>query len=67
MDEKCVVGGVGRVKVNALLLSEALNLRIFLQVLLRLVLHVVIEGHDDLLGVVNLLGTNGHELGRDGP
>ena len=57
----------GRIEDDILLLCKLLDLAVLLQVLLRLVLHIVVESHDDLLWVVDLGGSNAHELESDGP
>jgi hypothetical protein len=56
-----------RIEIHALLLGKLLNLPILFQVCLALVLDVVIEGHNDLLGIVDLGGSDGHELQGDWP
>lgn len=55
------------VEDDILLLRKLFNLAVLLQVLLGLVLDIVIEGHDDLVGVIDLGGTNAHELEGYGP
>ena len=57
----------GAIEDDIVLLSKLLNLLVLLQVLLGLVLDVVVEGHDDLLGVADLGRADGHELEGNRP
>ncbi len=57
----------GRIEIHALLLRKLLNLLVLLEVRLTLVLHVMVESHNNLLRVVDLACTNGHELQRNRP
>ena len=50
-----------------MLLSERLDLPVFLKVGLARVLDIVIKGHDSLLRVVNLGGSHGHVAEYDRP
>ena len=56
-----------RVEDDVLLLGEFFNLVVLLQVLLRLVLHIVVERHDDLFRVVDLGCADGHKFQSDRP
>ena len=56
-----------RVEFHTLLLGKLFNLPVFLQILFGLVLHIMVEGHNNLLRVVQLGGPDGHELERNGP
>ena len=57
----------GAIEDDIVLLSKLLDLLVLLQVLLGLVLDVVVEGHDDLLGVADLGRADGHELEGNRP
>lgn len=57
----------GREEPHSMLLCELLDQAVLLEVGLRLVLNVVVQRHDNLVGIVDLGGANGHELGRDRP
>jgi hypothetical protein len=46
------------VKIDFMLAREFFNLSVFLEVCLAFVLHVVVQRKNDLLGLVNLRGTN---------
>lgn len=48
-------------------LRKLLNLLIFLQVGLGLILHIVVECENHLAGVLDPGGAHGHELLRNGP
>jgi hypothetical protein len=52
---------------NAMLLRKRLNLLVFLEVGLALVLNVMIECEYHLARIFNLSGAYGHELLRNGP
>lgn len=56
-----------RVEIDTLLLRKLFDLSIFGQVLFRLVLHVVVQRHDDLLGVFESRRTDRKELERNRP
>src|SRR5205085_10061205 len=46
--------GAGRVKIDPVLMRERFNLRVFLQILGRDILHVVIDGEDRLRWICDL-------------
>lgn len=50
-----------------MLLGKFLDLPILLQVRLAFVLYIVVQGHNNLLGVMYLGSSDGHELQGDRP
>lgn len=50
------------IELDTVMFGEFFNLAVLLQVLVRGILHVMVQSHDDLVGVVKLRGANRHEF-----